>query len=71
MGYGAPDRQIIREWRLFSAIPRSIPIPLKDYPLIVRVGWAGGRRSGNSSTGVKNHTFFRRNSYSLRVIRFF
>jgi hypothetical protein len=51
----APDRQTIREWRLFSDIPWSIPIPLKDYPLIVGVGWLV--ETFGQPAAVKNHTF--------------
>ncbi|PCM63404.1 hypothetical protein CP911_02310 [Klebsiella quasipneumoniae] len=67
----APDRSCLREWRLFSAIPRSIPIPPKSYSLIVggRHRWERGYTHPGSR--VKNHTFFPTILYSLRSMVYF
>jgi hypothetical protein len=53
---------------LFSGIPWSIPIPLKDYPQIAIGMMNGRRREGGMSSSVKNHTFLSVKYYSLRVM---
>ncbi|POU58759.1 hypothetical protein C3384_11715 [Klebsiella aerogenes] len=71
MEWVAPDGSSLREWRLFSAIPWSIPIPLRDYPLIVGGRCRGGRDNHKPSSRVKNHTFFLIIIYSLRSMIYF
>ncbi|PLC38624.1 hypothetical protein C0Q87_00040 [Klebsiella aerogenes] len=52
-------------------MPRSIPIPLRDYPLIVGGRCRGGRDNHKPSSRVKNHTFFLTIIYSLRSMIYF
>ncbi|EAR7061818.1 hypothetical protein EW772_03700 [Salmonella enterica] len=56
---------------LFSTIQRSIPIPITSYSLIAAVERYLRREGVDRHSMVKNHSFFTKIAYSLRVTTIF
>ncbi|ESC60355.1 hypothetical protein SEEN4900_01226 [Salmonella enterica subsp. enterica serovar Newport str. WA_14900] len=72
-GVMSPKKRSKKEGRqsavpLFSTIQRSIPIPITSYSLIAAVERYLRREGVDRHSMVKNHSFFTKIAYSLRVI---